>query len=169
MKVLVTVATRHGATQGIAEAIGRSLAGKGLSATVLPAEEVTSVDDYDAVVLGSGMYLGRWLGPAMALVERHHEALAARPTWVFSSGPVGPDAVADPSEPWQLAKLAELTRFRGHRIFRGRIDRRQLGFGERLAVRAAHLPDGDFRPWADIEAWAHEIAAALETGSAIRA
>jgi menaquinone-dependent protoporphyrinogen oxidase len=80
MKVLVTAATRHGATEGIAEAIGRAFVGKGLSVQVLPIEEVSSVDDYDAVVLGSALYLGRWLGPARKFVERHHEALAAENT-----------------------------------------------------------------------------------------
>jgi menaquinone-dependent protoporphyrinogen oxidase len=169
MKVLVTAATRHGATKGIAEAIGRAFVGKGLSVQVLPIEEVSSVDDYDAVVLGSALYLGRWLGPAMKFVERHHEALAARPTWVFSSGPVGADARPDPNEPWQLPKLAEEIHFRGHRVFRGRLDRHVLGLGEKLATRAAHLPEGDFRPWGEIETWDAEIAATLMAGSATQA
>jgi menaquinone-dependent protoporphyrinogen oxidase len=169
MRVLVTAATRHGATQGIAEAIGRTLAGKGLTVQVLPIEEVSSITEYDAVVLGSAMYLGRWLSPAMEFVERQHEALAARPTWLFSSGPIGEDAKPDPNEPWQLPKLAEETHFRGHRIFTGRLDRHVLGLGEKLATRLAHLPEGDFRPWGEIETWADEIAATLMAGSATQA
>ena len=31
-----------------------------------------------------------------------------------------------------------------------------LGLGEKLATSAAHLPDGDFGPWAEIEKWADE-------------
>ena len=71
----------------IAEAIGRALVGKGLSVQVLSIEDVSSADGFDAVVLGSAMYLGRWLKPAKEFVQLHHEALAARSTWLFPAGP----------------------------------------------------------------------------------
>ena len=47
-------------------------------------------------------------------------------------------------------------------MFRGKLDRALLGRHERLAVRAAKAPDGDFREWDAIDAWADEIATALE-------
>ena len=64
MKVLVTAATKHGATGEIAQVIGDALRERGLDSTVLEPEQVDAVDGYDAVVLGSAVYAGHWLKPA---------------------------------------------------------------------------------------------------------
>jgi menaquinone-dependent protoporphyrinogen oxidase len=61
----------------------------------------------------------------------------------------------------QLAELTELLHPRDHHVFFGALDRSHLGFGERMAVKAAKVPDGDFRDWDAIDAWADDIAAAL--------
>ena len=71
MRVLVTAATRYGATTEIAQAIAETLGERGLDATVLPAEQVEEVDGDDAVVVGSAVYAGHWLKPARQLVKRH--------------------------------------------------------------------------------------------------
>lgn len=92
VRVLVSAASRHGATTEIAEAIGRSLSGEGFAVTVLPPGQVRSLEDYHAVVLGSAVYTGHWLGPARDLASRCRDSLAARPVWLFSSGPVGDPA-----------------------------------------------------------------------------
>jgi len=98
MRVLVTAATKYGATAEIAAAIAEVLDEHGLEATVLPPEQVERVDGYDAAVVGSAVYAGHWLKPARELVERHSAALADRPVWLFSSGPVG-----DPPKPGEPA------------------------------------------------------------------
>ena len=104
MRVLVTAATKHGATGEIAQAIGEVLAEHGLDTTVLAPEQVDTVNDYDAVVLGSAVYAGHWLKPARELVDRTGDVLAARPVWLFSSGPVG-----DPPSPRKIPSM--LARF----------------------------------------------------------
>ena len=85
MKVLVSAATKHGATSGISETIAAVLTDRGLETTVVPPQVVVDVAGYDAVILGSAVYVGYWLEPATALVDRAHGALASRPVWVFSS------------------------------------------------------------------------------------
>jgi menaquinone-dependent protoporphyrinogen oxidase len=90
MKVLVTAASKHGATAEIGATIGEVLGGEqGLDATVVPPEEVAAVDGYDAVVLGSAVYAGHWMAAAKELVDRAGSALAGKPVWLFSSGPGG--------------------------------------------------------------------------------
>jgi hypothetical protein len=37
-----------------------------------------------------------------------------------------------------------------------------LSFAERVPVKLARLPDGDYRPWDEITEWAGEIAEALQ-------
>jgi menaquinone-dependent protoporphyrinogen oxidase len=107
MRVLVTAATRYGASAEIAQTIAEVLGERGLEPTVLPPEQVEEVDGYDAVVLGSAVYAGHWLKPAKELVERHAGGLAGRPVWWFSSGPVG-DPPKPEEDPVNVAEEAVL-------------------------------------------------------------
>ena len=161
MQILVTAASRHSATAEVAMAIAKTLERAQLEVDVRRPEEVGHLNAYDAVVLGSAVYAGRWLKPAKDLVERTSPKIRAIPVWLFSSGPIG-DPLKPEGEPADIAAMLERTGAREHRIFGGRLDRRELGFGEKAIVRMVGAADGDFRPWAEIEAWAIEIAATLK-------
>jgi menaquinone-dependent protoporphyrinogen oxidase len=161
MKVLVSVASRHGASFEIAEAISATLAASGFQTAVLPPDAVTSLEGYDAVVLGSSVYVGHWMDSATNLVERFSKEITAVPVWLFSSGPIGHEPTPD-DEPADVADLVAATGAREHRVFAGQVDRGKLGLGEKVILTAVRAPEGDFRPWDDIRAWASEIAAALK-------
>jgi menaquinone-dependent protoporphyrinogen oxidase len=166
MRALVAVASRHGATTAIAERIGevirRELQDRGTYAQVdvRSVGAVTTLDGYDAVVLGSAVYMGRWLKAARTFANGHAARLAEIPTWLFSSGPIGDPPKPD-TDPSDIGPIMDLLHAREHRRFAGRLDRRQLGFAERAVVGAVKIPDGDFRDWLAIEVWAAEIAAVL--------
>jgi menaquinone-dependent protoporphyrinogen oxidase len=156
--VLVAFASKHGATREIAEAIAEGLGRRGLRARAAPVDEVTAVDAFDAVVLGSAVYYGHWLEPARTLAEGAAAALAARPVWLFSSGPLGEQPAEDPVD---VADLMEVTGAVGHRVLAGRLDRASLGFRDKAVVVALRAPEGDFRDWAAIDAFAAEVAERL--------
>jgi menaquinone-dependent protoporphyrinogen oxidase len=160
MNVLVTVASRHGATSGIADAIAEELRDAGLTVARRDPAEVDDVTAYGAVVLGSGVYAGRWLDHARRFTERHFAELRSRPVWLFSSGPIG-EPLAPLEESTDGTRLLRELDARGHRTFAGRIDSAELGFVERTITRMVKAPDGDFRDWDAIRAWAREIAVAL--------
>jgi menaquinone-dependent protoporphyrinogen oxidase len=162
MKVLVTAATKYGATGEIARAIADVLTERGLDLTVAPPDQVGAVDDYDAVVLGSAVYAGHWLKPARELVDRAGDALAARPLWLFSSGPIG-DPPKPEEDPVDVAAVLATTKAREHRVFAGKLARKQLSFSEKAIVLALRAPEGDFRDWTEIKAWASGIADALQS------
>jgi menaquinone-dependent protoporphyrinogen oxidase len=162
VRVLVTAASRHQSTTEIAEAIARVLTESGISAASRRPDEVDSLEGYDAVVLGSGVYMGRWLSPATAFVERHRSALLERPVWLFSSGPLGSPQAKPDGDPSSVAELLAALQARGHRTFAGRLERKRLGLGEKLVAAGVKAPEGDFRPWQLIDAWAREIASALK-------
>jgi menaquinone-dependent protoporphyrinogen oxidase len=166
MHVVVAAASKHGATTEIAEAIGAELIRRGLTVEVTEPAAVTKIDGYDAVILGSSVYLGRWQGSAKEMVERLGPELRARPVWLFSSGPLG-----DPPKPTEVspdvAALVEATSAREHRVFPGRIDRSKLNFGERAVVAALRAHVGDDRDWDEITAWAGNIADALGATPAV--
>jgi menaquinone-dependent protoporphyrinogen oxidase len=162
MRVVVTAASRHGATHEIATAIAVGLARRGVEAEARPSEELDSLDGYDAYVIGSAVYVGRWLDPARELVEAHAAALAERPVWLFSSGPLGPpDKLKPEGEPVDVAGLIEASGAVEHRVFAGRLDRKLLSFGEKAVVVAVRAPEGDFRDWDAIDAFAAAIAERL--------
>lgn len=161
VRILVSAASKHGATTEIAERIAEAPRADlpDAAVDVRPAADVDDVTSYDAVVLGSAVYMGRWLEDA-----RHAAARVAiqpqRPIWLFSSGPIGDPPKPD-EEPADAAGIASGTNARGRRVFAGRLDRHRLGFGEKAMVAALRIADGDFRDWDAIDAWAAQIAAEL--------
>ena len=162
MKVLVCAATKYGATGEIANVVADVLAEEGLEVTVIPPEQARAIEQFDAVVLGSAVYMGQWMKPARELVDRSAAALAARPVWLFSSGPVGEPA--KPAEnPVDVSKILQSTKARDHRVFTGRLVRKHLSFPDRAMASAIRAAEGDFRNWAEIRAWAAGIASALQS------
>ena len=160
-RVLVTAASRHESTREIAAAIAPGLIDRGIGAVAVPAGVLTTLDGFDAVVLGSAVYSGRWLGEARHLAQIHASALCMMPVWLFSSGPVGPVDHPIPSgTPADVPVLMRLTRALGHRTLAGRLDM-SLRHAERAVVRTIHAPDGDSRDWDAIDRFAGEIAEAL--------
>ena len=159
MRVLVTAASRHGATYEIAEAIAAGLGQRGVGAEARPAGGIEAIDGYDAVVIGSAVYVGRWLEPARDLVDAQAAALAGLPVWLFSSGPLGPpDSLKPEGDPVDVADLMAASSALEQRVFAGRRDKKLLGVGEKAVVIAVRAPEGDFRDWEAIDGFAGEIA-----------
>jgi menaquinone-dependent protoporphyrinogen oxidase len=162
MTVWVIVASKYGSTQEVAEAMAEVLR-QSHDVEVRDAAETGGLDGAEAVVLGSAIYGGHWLAPARELVDQHAAELASLPTWLFSVGPIG-----DPPKPMEVGpegidEVLEATQARSHQVFAGRLDYGRLGRIERLMVRALHAPEGDFRDWEAIRAWASLIATELQT------
>lgn len=160
MRVLISAASRHGATADISQHIADILTVRGLEATVADPMEVGDLDQFQAVVVGSAVYAGHWLREAKELVGRviAHGGLDV---WLFSSGGVGDPPVPD-ADPVEIADFSVLARAHDHRLFAGKIDMSTLNFGERAIMRAVRAQEGDFRPWEDIATWAGTIAEVLE-------
>ena len=148
--VLVAYASLHGATAGIAGWVADELRSGGLDAWAVPAAHVTRLDDIDAVVIGSAVYVDQWVPEAADLVRTQAEELRRRPVWLFSSGTVG--GVAPSVVPAEQQQLASLVGARGSATFAGALDR---------PTSELAAPAGDWRDEHDVRRWAREIAAAL--------
>jgi menaquinone-dependent protoporphyrinogen oxidase len=138
------------------------LAESGCEVTLLSPEKVGAVEEFDAVVLGSAVYLGRLMKPARDVVERCTAALAIRPVWLFSSGPIG-DPAKPADEPVDVTKILQATKARDHQVFTGKLVKKRLSFPDRAVASAIPAEDGDFRDWAQIKDWAAGVAAALQS------
>ena len=186
MHILVTYATRHGATRGIAQRIAQTLQRSGFDVTLRPVEDAGAVEGYDAFVIGGAAYMFHWMKEATTFVRRHRDLLASRPVWLFSSGPTGPEGLdakgKDPLEesvPREFAEFATAIHPRDERIFFGAYDpdAAPIGLAEGFMARFTRavpsvkeaIPAGDFRDWPQIEAWAEGIARELQPVGAARA
>jgi menaquinone-dependent protoporphyrinogen oxidase len=166
MMILVAYASKHGATAGIARRIAERLTERGHVAEARSVDEIADLGRPDAVVLGSAVYAGSWRKEAVDFVERHNHELARIPVWLFSSGPLGDHVDDDEEQPRQLEDIRRSIAPRDHRTFFGALNIGALSFGERMIVKAVKAPEGDFRNWEDIDAWADGIDVRLDADRA---
>jgi menaquinone-dependent protoporphyrinogen oxidase len=158
MTLLIAYASKHGSTQEIAERIAEKLRQLGIQAETRSVDEVSDPESYEALVIGSAIYYGSWLKVATEWVHRNQVTLAARPVWLFSSGPLGTEVKDAEPQPKELAEFQQAIGPRDQRLFFGALDHHKLSFAERMMVKAVRAPEGDFRDWEAIEAWAASIA-----------
>jgi menaquinone-dependent protoporphyrinogen oxidase len=160
MQILVTVASRHGATAEIGSAIGAVLTAAGHQVTEIAPDEVTDVTPYDAVVLGSAVYTAHWLPAARDMAARFADDLNHRAVWMFSSG-LATQPAASANSPHELLALMQRIGARGHRSFAGRLLRSELAFAERALIAGARAKEGDHRDFQAVAVWAQQIAQQL--------
>lgn len=122
-RVLVAYASKMGGTAGIAEAIAAELRSCGADVDLRDARDAPDVLGYDAVLVGSAIYAGRWQRSAVTLLRRVLHARELPKVWLFHSGPTGPDAGAKsvPS-PRKVAALADELGAVSPETFGGRIE-----------------------------------------------
>jgi menaquinone-dependent protoporphyrinogen oxidase len=159
MKALVVVASRHRGTHQIGAAVAATLRAADIATDVVDARFHPDPAGYDCVIVGSGVYFGRWLPAARRYVRDHATALRELPLWAFSSGPVdGPRPVdAAATMPSVLVDVAPT----GHVTFGGRLVAPELNPAERLVARIVHAGTADYRDWASVTRWAAHIAASM--------
>ena len=156
--ILVAYASRHGTTREVAEFVAHTLESRGLTVEIEEARRVSTVAHYDAVVVGGGLYMGKWHKDARRLLERHREQLAGIPLAVFG---MGPDSLAE-------SKVVESRR----QLERSLAATPELEpaavtiFGGALTPETwrfpfSRLPAFDARDWDAIEEWTDEVAASI--------
>jgi menaquinone-dependent protoporphyrinogen oxidase len=160
MRVQVIVASRHGSTAEIGDAIAEVLEGRGHVVDRAAPGDVASLEGVDAVVLGSAIYMSQWLEPARHLVSRLGDELRRLPVWMFSSGPVGTE-LKQTQETARIHPLLEAVQPLDYRVFSGVVDRSVLSLRERSIVRMVGAGEGDYRDWDSVRSWATMIADTL--------
>jgi menaquinone-dependent protoporphyrinogen oxidase len=172
-KILVAYASKAGSTQGVAEAISKTLAAAGAQVDLRQTRTITDLSPYDAVVLGSAVRGGKWLPEAMQFLQTHQAALARKPFAAFmvciTLAMPGNASYREGVANW-LAPVRALVRPVSEGLFAGALDYSRLSMGEGLRMRALsaamRTPEGDYRDWDAIQAWATDLAARLQLAAA---
>nr|WP_314144519.1 flavodoxin domain-containing protein [uncultured Rhodococcus sp.] len=159
MKILVSTAGRHGATDTLGRELARVFEHSGVDVDVRAPESVDCVDGYDALVIGSAVYSNRWIPMVNNLVAQ----LADKPhppVWLFSCGPLHSLDRPVNDTPDAARATAALNAF-SHCTFPGKLDVAELSHGEQLVFASSGAAEGDFRDWIRVCNWARDILASL--------
>ena len=158
-------ATKYGATAEIAQKIGEVLTSSGWETDILPVKRVGDLSPYRAVILGSAVYMFRWRKEAIQFLEKNEKALAERPVWLFSSGPLDEGDPVTLLKGWRFppAQQALADRIRPCEItvFHGDAHINKLNPIEKWMMEKFGGQDKDFRDWEAITSWATSISNAL--------
>ena len=164
-KILVAYASAAGSTGGVAETIGRTLADTGIVVDVRGVQSVRTLDDYDAVVLGSAIHGGKWLPEAVEFLQANRTRLNQVPTAFFLVGlMVNRKSQSDQelvnqflaSERALVEPVAE-GRFVGAMFIKNYPGFTGIGMRFFIAYCGLGLRGGDFRDPAAIRAWADSV------------
>ena len=165
-KTLVTYASKYGATAEIAEKIGEILTAAGLPTDLSPVNQARDLASYDAIILGSAVYMGQWRRDAVKFLKSNEKVLASKQVWLFSSGPSGEGDPVELLEGWRFPKgqieIAERIGPREIVVFHGDVDLTKVNFIEKSMITNIKAPIGDFRDWKAITTWASGIARSLK-------
>lgn len=166
--VLVAYASRLGSTAEVGQFIARVLQENGLHVEASPLAQVQDLSPYQAVILGSAVQEGQWLPEAVAFVRTHGQELSHKPTALFTVAMnmrgASPEHFRQVygylDEVLRLVKPLEIG------LFGGALNYRLLSSSQKAVVLGEGLPEGDFRRWQDIRAWAEDIADRLRLEAA---
>ncbi|MDD4566654.1 Protoporphyrinogen IX dehydrogenase [Methanoculleus chikugoensis] len=158
-RILVAYATRYGSTAEVAEAIGDELRKAGVDVDVRPVDEVGDLSPYRAAVIGSPIYMGKWLPEPQVFIERNQQRLRTIPVAYFAVGLTVTDrspeilrkAEASMDSVRLLVNPVEVG------IFPGRLESSGLSFTDRTIVKMIRATTGDFRDWGAVRAWAQAV------------
>lgn len=165
-RVLIAYASKHGMTAEIAAKIGKTLQQSGLQVDVLPVQNVKNLVSYQAVVLGSAVYIAMWRKELVKFLRENEGQLSGLPLWVFSSGPMGEGDPVELLQGWRFPEaqrpLLERIKPCDIAVFHGAIDLKNMNFLEKWTLKNVKAPTGDYRDWDMITRWAGDIARAVK-------
>ncbi|MBA4417916.1 MAG: flavodoxin [Syntrophus sp. (in: bacteria)] len=160
-RVLIAYASKYGSTGGVADAIGKELCSKGVAADVVLIKNANNISSYQGVIIGSAIYMGKWMSEAVDFVKENKDILCKVPVAYFLVGMT----LARPTEENRAKALSYMDPILkavpeikpvGIGTFAGTMDYNNLSWINKKILKSKGTPEGDFRDWNEIRAWARE-------------
>ena len=160
-RALVTYASKYGSTGGVADAIGKELCSKEVAADVLLIKNVSNISPYQAVVIGSAIYMGKWMSEAVDFLKKNKDILRQVPVAYFLvcmtlSQPTKKNRAEALSCMDPILKAVPEIKPVAIGTFAGALDYNNLSWLNKKILKSKGTPEGDFRDWKAIQAWARE-------------
>jgi menaquinone-dependent protoporphyrinogen oxidase len=180
LKTLIVYGTRYGATTGTSEEIAKKLREKGFDVRVINAkkEKIRDISEYELVIVGSGMRMGKWTSEADNFLKKFQKELEQKKLAIFvSTMKTVSERERKTDDVAKMRKTAledEVTQYNLHPIalgfFGGVLDYNKMGFFfkrtmgflkpqlEKDGFKETQSDLYDLRDWDEIRNWAKELA-----------
>jgi menaquinone-dependent protoporphyrinogen oxidase len=168
MSALVAYATCQGSTREIAERIAYRLSSSLDTVDCRSIENVSSINSYPAVIIGSAIHNGKWLSEASDFLQHNAASLSGRSVWAFSVGMVDglPKWLRNKGRKEEEKKIYEDIKHHvqvcDHKLFSGVSQRNDMPPCLRFCWSCFGGQFGDLRDWDKIDLWSDMIAAELK-------
>jgi menaquinone-dependent protoporphyrinogen oxidase len=167
-KILIAYASACGSTGGVAEAIGQGLCEQGAQVDVRLIKNIRDISFYDGIVLGSPVRQASWLPEALSFLQKNQESLSRIPVAYFLTcltlyrdSEENRSIVRGYLDP--VLKSTPSVQPIGLGLFAGTLDYSKLSLPYRMVMKSKmkklEIPEGDFRNWGAIRAWAKGLGA----------
>ena len=169
-RILIAYASQFGSTGEIAERIAARLNPHGHQIDLMRVDQVESLDNYDAIIIGGAIQYDRWMGKARNFIEKHKLQLEKIPCACFFSCLTlsrHDDASAAQAQGYargisQLFTNSPPIVVRG---FAGVLDYSKMSIPVRLVAKVIlsiiGVKQGDYRNWLEIDNWADTLNARI--------
>lgn len=162
-RILIAYASRSGSTAEVARKIGEVLESLGFYVDVKSVKDITNVNDYNGVIIGSAVRMFKLLPETIKFSRRFSKLLKNLPVAYFTVCLTMRED-SDESREMSLGYLKPLYDIKepiAVGLFAGKMDYSKLSFiWRRLfsSVKKKELEEGDFRNWELITDWAKRVA-----------
>lgn len=162
-EILVAYATRYGSTAEVAEAIGDELRKADVAVDVLPVSEVQDLSPYRAAIIGSPIYMGKWLPESQVFIEQNQQHLRSIPVAYFTVGLTVSGATPETLRKAEASmdQVRMLVKPVDVGIFPGKLESGGLSFADRTVTKLIRAKTGDFRDWEAVRAWTQAVRTRL--------
>ena len=174
-RILIAYDTIHGSTAEIADKIGNELCSRGFKVDVRFVGNTSSIEEYDAVILGSAIYEFNWLPDARRFLRNYYAALSSKPVAVFivcsamyQDTPDSRDAVRKAFVTPLLNRYPAISPL-SIGLFGGAVDfnANRYNLFEKIVLRIlgkvlGFSESADWRNWDYISDWAQEVGDMVE-------
>ncbi|MEL6135301.1 MAG: flavodoxin domain-containing protein, partial [Bacteroidota bacterium] len=157
---------RYGSTAEVADVIATTLRARNLAIDVAPISEITNLDAYYAIIIGTPLYIGKWPNAVHRFLKRNRNVLNTQQVAIFTLGPIKVDL--EEMQQAQKCVEKELERYEWLQptakvVFTGKYDPAKLNFQHKVLAKLPasplyDLPKTDNRNWHAIRFWAEHMA-----------
>jgi menaquinone-dependent protoporphyrinogen oxidase len=180
VRTLIVFGTRYGATAGTSEEIAKVLREEGFDVRVVNAkkEKIKNISEYELIVVGSGMKMGKWTGEADDFLKKFKNELEHKRLAIFvSTMKTVSEREGKAEDVANMRKVAledKVAQYNLHPItlgfFGGVLDYNKMGFLFKRTMgflKPQLEKDGfketepdlyDLRDWDEIRSWAKALA-----------
>lgn len=161
-RILIVYASWAGSTGEVAEAIAAEMRAGHINAEALPVRKVTSLDGYQAVVIGSAIHAGQVHPDVIRFVQKHEEKLSLLPVAFY----VVCLTMKEDTEENRCTVNSYLLLLHEKApkvlpvdvgLFAGALVYQKLPLLMQWMLKSMKLEEGDFRDWDAIRAWARKV------------